>query len=104
MAGMRRKILQVSPELLFELLKGMDGKRTFKITGIPADAKVIKATLAYFDRDLIGLMLESEDFPMTAPGEPYPIFDHNEIKVEDVTCRSAWLADDALIEVQSPCV
>ena len=67
----RVKILRINPEWLANLLR-LDGKWLVKIDGLPPDARIIGISdHQHFDRDIICLKVESQEFPDVRAGNTF---------------------------------
>jgi hypothetical protein len=70
-AGRRVRALRITPELVFGTIRAFcEGPRTFSASGLPADARFVRA---YMDNHrFIVLEIESETFAVVHPGNEPP--------------------------------
>ena len=71
---MRLKRLRVSLELIPHLFWSMDGGKTFKCEGFPADGKCVGASVENGQLNTIDFYIQSEEFDVVQPYQPIPEF------------------------------
>jgi len=73
---------RISSELFFDLIKSLDGKKKLKLTGIPQDATMVKASYDLYKDEFV-LFIKSESFAIKQMGAIVSDITGN-IKIEEI--------------------